>query len=205
MIRQKDNADDVAAVSQVIKTLMNNAEFIQCSYTLKLGLDKDKHSLFGEHRAGLEKVAAERCSLVGGLWWCCGTLQVQTADDDVEDSCHGCQLHAIEHGGQLRADGVHVTVLEGRHRGHGRGPICSVLGKLKRLKSLQEVELDSTKLLIKIELDQQILCISFPLMVLALLDKNQISTCKTSSLLLLFCRFPPDKIYIKQSVKLNSL
>lgn len=81
-----------------------------------------KDLLFGQQWAGFEEITAEWCILVGDSWWFCGTLQVQTADDDIEDSCHCCKLHAIKHGGQLRAEGVHVTIFEGGHCGHRRGP-----------------------------------------------------------------------------------
>ncbi|TNN79908.1 hypothetical protein EYF80_009945 [Liparis tanakae] len=46
------------------------------------------HSLFGQHGAGLEQVAAERRVLVDDLRRLSGALQVQAADDDVEDGRH---------------------------------------------------------------------------------------------------------------------
>lgn len=92
----------------MIKTKVNNP---------LLDLYSNKNSLFGQQWAGFKQVAAERRVLVGDIWWSCGALQVQTADDHVEDSRHCRQLHAIKHGGQLRAESVHVTVLDDGHCG----------------------------------------------------------------------------------------
>lgn len=47
-----------------------------------------------------------------------GALQVQAPHDDVEHRGHRRQLHAVEHGRQLRGDGVHVGVV-GVHGGSG--------------------------------------------------------------------------------------
>lgn len=80
------------------------------------GLVSDEHSLFGQHRTGFEQEAAERRVLVRNLRRSRGTLQVQTPDDDVQDGRYGRQLHAVEHGGQLGAERLHVA---SRQAGHG--------------------------------------------------------------------------------------
>lgn len=66
------------------------------------------NSLFGQLRTGLEKESVEGRVLVGKVWGCSGALEVQAADDDVEHSCHRCQLHAVKHCWQLWRNGVRI-------------------------------------------------------------------------------------------------
>ena len=68
-------------------------------------------SLFGELGAGLEEEAVEGRVLVDEVGRRRGTLEVQAAHQDVEHRGHGGQLHAVEHGGQLRRDGVNVRIV----------------------------------------------------------------------------------------------
>lgn len=76
-------------------------------------------SLFGQQGAGFQQVAAQHCVLAGDLWRFCPALQVQTPDNNVEDGCHGSQLHAIKHSGQLGSQRVSLLgVGHGGHDGH---------------------------------------------------------------------------------------
>lgn len=66
----------------------------------------------------------EGCVLIDHFWWSCGTLQVQTANDNVQDSGHRCQFYAVNHGRHLRAKSLHVTALHGRHLDEGEDLKC---------------------------------------------------------------------------------
>lgn len=69
---------------------------------------KERNSLFGQLRAGLEEEAVDSSVLVDEVRGCCGALEVQAADNDVKHRGHRRQLHAVKHCWHLGRDGVHV-------------------------------------------------------------------------------------------------
>lgn len=73
-----------------------------------------------------QQVAAQGRVLAGDLWRLHPALQVQAADQDIEDSGHGSQLYAIKHGGQLRTQ--RVSIFQARHGGLAPPPPSQVKG-----------------------------------------------------------------------------
>lgn len=74
------------------------------------------NSLFGQDWTGLKQVAAQRRVLVDYLRSCRRTLQVQVADDDIQESSHCGQLHAVKHSWELVAETVEVRIPKNLHR-----------------------------------------------------------------------------------------
>ena len=74
-------------------------------------LGRYQYSLFGQDGAGLEQIAVEGRVPIGDVRRSRGTLQIQTAHQEIEHRCYGSQLHAIKYGWHLGGNGVDIAWL----------------------------------------------------------------------------------------------